>query len=133
MAKTSIAGRIRIAILVVWSCVLALFFMFEIAEAIGSGTIIMKSARSHFARTVLRAVDPVWFFFLIGVEGLGACVFAMGTLLFSRVLPRSNKDEGADEAADLLARLERRAPSGLGLLWVGLAITFTFALFYVAK
>lgn len=123
--------KVRVAVLALAALVLAAWSVSEAADALRSGSLTLHMSRSGKTYFFERSASPAGFYFWVCFD-IGAAVFlGLGSALGIRAICRTDSDAAAI-ANKSVSLMERRAPSGLLPLWLGIAAAFVVALLYVA-
>ncbi len=98
----------------------------------GVVNIPLSRRKTGFTVSVTRADDPIVFF--LGVLGFAVIALAIlfGLVVLSRRLRSQSSREREFATREVLAPLERAAPSGLAPLWWGIGLAAAAFLLYAA-
>jgi hypothetical protein len=130
VAQSNASRVIRFLLFAVGGLVFGLVALIEGIGGLQNGVISFK-LRGR-ALTFIQSEAPLGFYFWVGLDIIGGCLFLAGALISILLLLKSSSAKRDQAINSTIQLLETRAPSGLRPLWIGLAIVLTAALIYVA-
>lgn len=132
MSKVPVRARFRLILLAIAAIVLAYVLLAQAVTSLNTGVHTFKLAKSQRTYTFLRAETPEVFYAWVGFDVILGSLFGVGAFMAVRLLLRAGERATASRANAYVAELDRRAPSGLAPLWIGLAVAITVGLVYVS-